>query len=225
MFKKLWLVVNSVLFLNTFLVAGELTPENLLPVHNNKDAYTPSVGFGGGVFLVAWQSGRFASGDMTKGLIPDGDMVGCRVESDGKLLDQTPFVICSAKDLQERSRIAFGGGLFLVVWQDLRNEKDWDVYAARIKPDGKLLDANGFLVAGGAHNQALPDVTWDGKNFWVVWQDFRSGDFYEVYGTRVSSEGKVLDGQEILLDSGVKDDRHCYAPSIASTGTGKVFNL
>lgn len=225
MIKKLCLVVNSVLFLNTFLLSGELTPETLLPVHNSKDAYTPSVGFGGGVFLVAWQSGRFAPGDMTKGLIPDRDIVGCRLESDGKLLEQTPFVICSAKDLQERPRIAFGNGLFLVVWQDLRNEKDWDVYAARIKPDGKLIDDNGLLVAGGAHNQALPDVTWGGKNFWVIWQDFRSGDFYEVYGTRVSPEGKVLDGQGILLDSGVKDVRHCYAPSTASAGSGRVFNL
>ena len=225
--KRSYLFVNLILLFlgGVLLVRGELSNENLLPVHHGKDAYAPSAGFGKNFFLIVWQSGRFAPGDITQGLTPDGDIVGCRVDIDGKIVDQTPFAICQAKDLQERPRIAYGNGVFLVVWQDLRNEKDWDIYGARITPEGKVLDSGGFLIIGGNHNQALPDVTWDGENFWIVWQDFRSGDFYEVYGIRVSSEGKILDREGILLDSGIKNDWHCYAPATASAGTGKSFNL
>ena len=88
--------------------------------------------------------------------------MGCRLDSSGRLLDKQPVVICAAKDLQERPRVAFGGGVFLVVWQDLRNGKDWDVYAARITLQGRVLDKDGFAVSNTRHSQALPDVSWDG---------------------------------------------------------------
>jgi len=174
--------------------AGEiLSPEASLPSTGNRDAYDPGAAFGKDVFLVAWQSGNLGEGDLREGMKYIGDLVACRVGKSGKVLDAKPFVVSGAPDLQERPRIAFGGGVFLVVWQDLRNEKDWDVYAARVTPEGKVLDADGILVAGGAHNQAVPELAWDGKNFQVVWQDFRCGNRYEVYGARVSSAGKVLE--------------------------------
>jgi hypothetical protein len=176
-----------------------LTPETFLPLADLRDAYTPGAAFGKDVFLVAWQSGNLGEGDLRKGITCAGDIVACRVDAAGKILDAKPFAICAAKDLQEKPRLAFGGGVFLVVWHDLRNEKDWDVYAARVTPEGKVLDPDGFLVAGGKHNQALPNVAWDGKNFQVVWQDARSGNRYEVYGARVSREGKVLDVEGNLL--------------------------
>jgi len=208
-------------------------PETLLPTHAERDAYTPAAAFGRDVYLVAWQSGRMGKGNMFEGLNPNGDLVACRVDKSGKALDTAPFIISNAKDLQEQPHIAFAPsvqsglkkGVFLVVWQDLRNKKDWDVYAARVTTGGKVLDPKGILVAGGAHNQALPRIAWDGKAFWVVWQDFRSGRYYEVYGGRVSIEGKALDGRGVLLESGAKSDRQCYLPATASAGGGKTFNL
>ncbi len=207
-------------------LAGEsLGPETGLPLHDGRDAYAPAVAFGKDVYLIVWQSGRMGAGDMTKGLNPIADLVACRVDKSGKALDAKPFVISSAKDLQEQPQIATGGGVFLVVWQDLRNGKDWDVYAARVDASGKTLDPDGILIAGGAHNQALPRVAWDGKVFWVAWQDFRSGGYYEVYGGRVSAEGKVLDGRGVLVASGAKANHQCYAPATASVGGGKCLNL
>jgi hypothetical protein len=110
-----------------------------------------------------------------------------------------------------------------VVWQDLRNGKDWDVYAARVSPEGKVLDPDGILVAGGAHNQAFPRVAWDGRNFQVVWQDFRSGNRYEVFGARVSPEGKPLEAAGEALASDKRYQR--YAPAVASPGEGRSFLL
>jgi len=149
-----------------------------------------------------------------------GDIVGCRVDKNGKALDAEPFVISKADDLQEAPRAAANKDTVLVVWQDLRNGKDWDVYAARVTHDGKVLDADGVLVAGGAHNQAKPDVAWDGKTFVVVWQDFRGGKMYEVFGARVNGEGRVLEPQGIGLS---KQGGSCYDPTVASSGDGKSF--
>lgn len=204
-------------------IAGELSPEKLLPLHENRDAYSPCVAFGGDTYLVAWQSGRTAPGDLREGLKFVGDIVACRVDKTGKPLDAEPFVVSGAADLQERAVSVFGGGAFLVVWQDARNGKDWDIYASRVSTEGKVLDPDGILVSGGAHNQAKPCVVWDGKSFVAVWQDYRSGKWYEVRSARVSTEGKVLDPDGAKVASG--DFYHCYAPAAASAGSGRTFVL
>ena len=209
----------------------ELSPEALLPVHDGRDAYTPAVAAGAGIFLVVWQSGRLGPGDIREGLNFNGDIVGCRVDTSGKILDEKPLVISAAPDLQERPRITFDGKNFLVVWQDLRplagsgemTGSDYDVYAARVTPEGKVLDPEGILVCGGKGNQANPRVAWDGKTFVVVWQDFRNGSFYEVYGGRVSSDGKVLDPGGVKLVAGGGVTRQRYTPAVASTGDGRSF--
>jgi len=179
----------------------------------------PAAAFCGGVFLVAWKSGHLAPGDLRKGLNYIGDIAACRLSPAGDVLDAQPLAVSSAADLQERPRIAFGGGVFLVVWHDIRNGRDWDVYAARVSPEGKALDPDGLLVCGGAHNQALPDVCWDGRAFQVAWQDYRSGRRYEVYGARVSVEGRVLDPGGRLLAT----DKPPYSrinPVLAHRGQG-----
>jgi hypothetical protein len=230
--------------------SGEPTPEVLLPLHENRDAYTPSAAFGKDVCLVVWQSGRFGEGDLRKGFegLGIGDIVGCRVDTAGKPLDAKPFVICAAKDLQEHPKVAFGKDCFLVVWHDLRpatstgrpepvegrngkdpstsSGRDWDVYAARVSPDGKVLDPDGFLVSGGANNQACPRVAFDGKDFAVVWQDFRSDKLYEAYAARVSAEGKVLDAGGVMVQAGKTGwGYHCALPAVASLGGGKSMVL
>ncbi|MBA4387397.1 MAG: hypothetical protein C0404_05410 [Verrucomicrobia bacterium] len=217
------MLVGAMLVLATgFCACGEPAPEALLPVHEDRDAYDPGSAFGNDVFLVVWQSGRLAPGDIRNGPVGIGDIVGCRVDKSGKALDAKPLVISGAKDLQERPFVTFGGGVFLVVWQDLRNGKDYDVCAARVSPDGKVLDPDGITVSGGAHNQAEPRVAWDGKTFVVVWSDFRSGDRYEVFGARVSADGKVLDQQGIPISS---DKYLARSPAVASAGNGKSMVL
>ncbi len=227
------------LLIATLTAAGSeaaegLSPEVLLPAHDGRDAYMPAAGFGNGIFLVAWQSGRTGPGDIREGLTFVGDLVACRVDGSGKILDEKPLVISAAPDLQERPRVASDGKNFLVVWQDLRNGKDsskpgpgqgYDVYAARVSAEGKVLDPDGILVCGGKGNQCNPQVAWDGKAFQVVWQDFRSGQFYEVYGGRVSAQGKALDAGGVKLAAADGGKHQRYTPDVASTGGGKSLVL
>jgi hypothetical protein len=172
-----------------------LSPETLLPAAGDRDAYWPAAACGKDNYLVVWQAGRDVPGGN------GGDIVGCRVDKSGKTLDAAPIVIGAAKDEQEQPQVAFGSGTFLVVWQDLRNGKDYDVYASRVTPEGKTLDPEGLLVSGGPKNQCLPRVVHDGKTFLVVWADQRSG-FYETWGARVTSEGKLVDAQGFTVAAG-----------------------
>jgi hypothetical protein len=196
-----------------------LVPGVVLASHNGQDAYTPAVAFGDDTYLVAWQSGRIAKGDLCSNG-PDfvAGIVAARLDSTGKVLDPDPFVVSDAADLQERPAIAFGGGVFVVVWQDLRNGKDWDVYAARVSPDGTVLDTDGILVAGLARSQGAPRVAWDGKTFVVTWMDNSAGR-YRVAAARLTLEGTVLDPKGIKLS--VHDDLDSIFPAIASSGNGK----
>lgn len=179
-----------------------LSPEILLPAYETTDAVKPVVAFGKDVYLLVWQAGRNEQ----------ADIVGLRLDKTGKLLDPKPLVISKAKDCQQRPRIAYGGGVFLVVWHDLRNGKDWDVFAARVTPEGKTLDPDGIAVGQGARNQCEPGVGWDGKNFQVLWRGFQGNvneivagpnprpDFgYFIYGGRVSANGKPIDGAGVFM--------------------------
>ena len=191
--------------------AENLSPETLLPGHELTDASKPAMAFGDGVYLLVWQTDRNEK----------ADIVGLRLDGRGTPLDPKPFIITAAPDAQECPRVAFGGGVFLVVWHDLRNGtaqpelrppggKDWDVFAARVRPDGKLLDPAGIAVADGERNQCEPGLCWDGKAFQVLWRAFEEKDStwdvnrradagYLVHGDRVSSEGQRLDGAGVFM--------------------------
>ncbi|MCX7806827.1 MAG: hypothetical protein N3A38_16820, partial [Planctomycetota bacterium] len=98
-------------------------------------------------YLVVWQHGRDFYETETS------DILAARVSADGRLLDEKPLAVCAAADSQLAPAVAFAGGVFMVVWSDLRNGKDFNIYAARVAPDGKVLDRDGFQVAGGERNQ------------------------------------------------------------------------
>jgi len=216
----------AIVVLATDARAGETpSPEAFLPSVGDKDAYTPAAAFGKESFLVVWRSGHLVKGDLREGLNFDTQMVGCRVDKSGRPLDAKPFVVSSAADLRERPQLTYGKDVFLAVWQDLRNGKDWDVYAARVSPDGKVLDPDGIAVGAGINNQAMPDVAWDGKAFQVVWMDFRCGTRYEIFGARVSPDGKLVDAQPVRIAAGKIAEEQFKNPCVAATPSagGKSF--
>jgi len=146
--------------------------------------HAPHVAFGGGVYLAVWQEGWHGEGGRAR-------IYAARVTPEGRVLDGRGIEVAPAPTgVQENPRVAFAGGVFLVVWQDLRSGKDADVLAARISPQGNVLDAKPIPIAAGPGTQALPDVAGDGRDFLVVWQSFdREAAAYEGLAVRVSPEG------------------------------------
>lgn len=176
-------------------------------------AYGPSTGSGAaaGVYLAVWQDG-----DETADSDGPGTGIYCaRISPDGKALDPKGIPVCQAKDYQLRPRVAFAhstssgqaGNVFLVVWEDYRNGADGDIYAARVTPEGKVLDPDGFPVAAiKDRNQVYVAVASNGKDFLVAWMDYWTYPTYGLAMARVSADGTVTpkDGALVIKEDDAK---------------------
>jgi len=120
---------------------------------------------------------------------------------------------------------AFGGGAHLVVWRDSREytgsgQLAW--YAARVRPDGTVLDPNGLRLA------AFPDgtwerydVAWDGEQYVIATvQGPATGPRVRVH--RVATDGSVLDPDGRVLVDVVRADSSGVGVAIASNGGGSL---
>ncbi|MFH0777302.1 MAG: hypothetical protein V2A71_01595, partial [Candidatus Eisenbacteria bacterium] len=121
-----------------------------------------------------------------------------------------------ATDHQELADAAFDGTRSLVVWMDGRLESGYDVFGARIDTAGVVLDRGGIAISCAPGFQCSPAVAFDGANYLVVWQDWRSGTERQIYGARVDTLGTVLDTAGIAISTvaGWQD-----SPAIAFDGT------
>ena len=102
---------------------------------------------------------------------------------------------------QRNPAVAFDGTNFLAVWADLRNPTpqdpfSYDIYAARITPDGSVLDVTGIPIAHNYPDEPAPDVAFDGTNFLVVWNGG------SIYGARVSPDGVRARSQPFVVGGG-----------------------
>jgi hypothetical protein len=144
---------------------------------------------GKGIYLVAWQQGRFYHQSQS------ADILAVRIDARGRVLDRQPIVVCNAVASQEQPQVAYGGGKFLVVWHDLRNGRDWDVYAARVDSDGRVLESNGFLVGGGPQNQTRPVLAPADNGFLVVWQHYDR--HYRLQASMIPAAGPTVPAQSL----------------------------
>ncbi len=176
-------------------------------VEGDTPQYAPRVAWSASakVWLVVWEDGHVSADETSRGGRAQ-DIFAARVSADGKVLDPKGIPVCIAKNFQGSPVVASDGKDFLVVWQDMRNGKDWDVSAARVSGEGKVLDADGFLVSGGEQNQCQPEVVFGGGSYYAVWLDQRDYPEYRVRGTRVSAGGQVLDAQGTEIIRAITDE-------------------
>lgn len=131
--------------------------------------------------------------------VPGGSVLGIRVSPDGTVLDgPSGFTIAgtSGGETNSSPAVAFDGANYLVVWSRYRYPAAWDISAARVSPDGAVLDQ--FPVSTAAGDPKAPSVAFDGINYLVAWST--SGDS-DVYGARLSPAGVVLDPTGIAIST------------------------
>ncbi len=119
--------------------------------------------------------------------------------------------------------VAWGRDGYLVVWQEgaaYEGPTDANIMAARVSADGKPLDPQGIVVCKAKHHQIYPKVCFDGTSFLVAWQDYRSGRDWDVYATRLSPAGQVLDPDGFPLADGPGNQVH---PTLASNGSDTLI--
>ncbi len=165
----------------------------------------PSVVIGGNNYLVTWQDGRGYS----------HDIYCSRLTHSGIVLDTNGIAISTTVNNQYSPDVAFDGTNYLVVWQDWRNGYDYDIYGCRLDHSGVILDSSAIAISIVANSQARPSVAFDGTNYFAVWEDYRNNFNYDIYGTRITQLGVVIDTNGIPI-SAAEDQQ--YHPSITFDG-------
>ncbi len=167
---------------------------------------TASVAFDGTNYLAVWEDERSST---------QRDVFGTRISQEGEILDPVGIPICTSQSVQSGVNVAWGGENYLVVWQDWR-DGNWTVYGARLDSEGNVLDPDGFFIAGGSEWALYPAVASDGDNFFVVWSHDKLETSYDIYGTRITPDGEVLDPEGILICSTYLFE---LSPAIAYNGS------
>jgi hypothetical protein len=155
--------------------AGHVIGATEFPIgRRDRTQLHPHVAFDGTNFLVVWQEslGSAAAPE-------DTGIVAARVTEAGVVLDPEGFAVAQTGKGSYQPRIAFGGGQYLVVWEDARNvvntgENQGDIYAARLSTAGVLVDgppSSGGLRVSGAISVTprQADVVFAGSEFLVSW--------------------------------------------------------
>jgi hypothetical protein len=175
-----------------------LDPGGILISTNLGEQRAPAIGFDGTNYFVVWDT--------------TSDVYGARVTQAGALLDRGGVPISTAPDVQAWPVLAFDGTNYLVAWQDGR--PGGGIYGARVNGAGTVLDPGGFAISSGS--AGAPAVAFDGANYLVTWEDGRQGvGNIDIYGTRVTTGGNVLEPDGIQISSTVGRDE---APGVAFDG-------
>src|SRR6478736_3425927 len=128
----------------------------------------PAVVFGDPNTLAVWADQRFSL-----------SVAGTRVSPGGVVLDVEEIRIAVAPGAQFAPDAGFDGQNYLVAWADERSGGR-DVYAARVAPDGTLLDPSGFPVSTGGCCRFTPAIAFGGGQYFLVWAN--PGPQTEIFG-------------------------------------------
>lgn len=149
------------------------------------------------------------------------DAYAMRLDLDGTLLDPAGFQlsVLPATNGQEDPAVASNGTDFLVAWLDDRDPTgDPRVYGMRVDSAGNVLDPSGFLIGSSSRNRRESGVlvTSNGSDYFVAWKVVQlANPLSAIYGTRVDSDGSLLDPDDILL--GPCNDS-CRTADLTSSG-------
>ncbi len=135
-----------------------------------------------------------------------------------------PGGVVIASDFTDRADLAlsYASPGYLLAWTDTRHGGSVPystIRAARISPQGIVLDAIPRVIAPGAHRQSAPSVAASAAGYLVAWSDARHLDTtdLDIRGARVSPSGTLLDVDGLSISDAPGPQ---LQPSAASTGTG-----
>jgi len=167
-------------------------------IDGNDSNRRPAVAFDGTNYLVIW----------IKYINMSYELYGAKVSTNGQVLSAFPVFADSGTDVDfnfsydSAVAVDFDGENYLAVWKGNSNSGHTNIYGSRITPDGTALDAQGISVSAASDQQSSPKLAFDGNNYFAVWNDYRNGADTQIYGTRITTEGVVLDPDGIPIKIG-----------------------
>lgn len=188
-------------------VSPELAMTYCFPPNAQK---VPAIAWNGTNYFVAWTDERNVS--------PGGpaDIYGTRITPAGKVMDPLGIGVATSSDSEAFPRVASDGSNFFVVWEQLGSSSD--IYGARVRWDGVVVDTTPIGISTGTLHEFLPDVACQGTNYLVVWEDRRNHGINQtdIYGARVTTAGGVVDTAGIQIQT---NEWGLVRPAVASDGT------
>jgi predicted lipoprotein with Yx(FWY)xxD motif len=159
-------------------------------VMNNNVAYAQidpkivSDGMGGAI--ISWT-------DYRTGIT--ADIYSQRVNSTGAVQwTATGIIICTESGDQVKSQLVSDGnnGAY-ITWQDHRNAGNTDIYAQRIASNSAITwSAAGYPICTVDNNQLAPRIVSNGNlGAIVAWQDYRSGNNFDIYEVGFNTSGII----------------------------------
>jgi len=141
----------------------------------------------------------------------NSDIYAQHVNAAGAVLwTATGVTICTSVNDQILSQIASNGsnGAY-ITWEDHRDPANSDIYVQKISSAAALTwSADGGAICSQAFDQEKPILVADGSfGTYVVWQDYRSGTSFDIYGlgfdtalpVELSSFTSTIHGKNIEL--------------------------
>jgi hypothetical protein len=183
-----------------------LDPQGIPVSSAHGDQYKPAVEFDGTNFMILWIDAR---GGAT-------DIHGSRVNSEGTVLDPRGLWLTSGEEGEWHPALVFGGGQYMVAWQQDARYENREVYVSRMSTAGRMLDPGGKPTSADANSQSWPSVASDGGSFLVVWRDDDRGSG-DIYGARVTADGTVLDPAGFAISTSQSSQ---YDPAVAFGDSG-----
>ncbi|MBX3057670.1 MAG: hypothetical protein KF770_14485 [Anaerolineae bacterium] len=134
-----------------------------------------------GAYLITWYDERNGNQDIFNRLrLADGSWGGVGMAH-------------PAPGDQEKPQIAYNpdDDEYLVVWQDYRSGKDWDIYGQRVDSNGSLIGNNLSVDATADTHQTTPQVAYGANEYLIAWQHYvdEKNTTYDVYGRVLNRDG------------------------------------
>lgn len=158
-----------------------------------------SMAYGQGVYAIVFPEPDESTGRATLNLQ--------RVSADGTLLEP-PGGHVLASYPANLADVAFGGGVFLVVYGRFVGPPDYltRIYGVLVAPDGSVVRPE-FPIATAFGPTAYPRVAHDGSVFMVAWTGTVAGgaptgsDGRDIVGRRIGTDGTLLDAANIAIST------------------------
>jgi hypothetical protein len=165
--------------------------------------HRPVVASNGVDFLVAWSD---------DGGTYDGELKAARVSQAGGV--DAPFSLGVSSYSAHYVSVASSGDDYFIVWSDARSNLA-SVYGTLVEASGSAQDPEGVLISPGITIAYDPAIAGNDSGYLVAWTDGRNGGA-EMFGTRLSSLGEVMDVENIAIATG---DVFPFESHIASNGS------
>ncbi|RKU25267.1 hypothetical protein C6497_16345 [Candidatus Poribacteria bacterium] len=207
---------KSILLLTCIFIPIAVFSEIPISIIEDGQLFPTAVSDRSGGAVIMWEDYRTGN---------DWDVYTQRINNEKTLLwDQKGVPISVADRNQRRLRMVGYDTHTIVVWNDRRRIRSWDIFAQAIDLEGKVLwETDGIPICIDDTDQSTQAILADGEGgAIIVWEDERrSSEFQDLYIQRVDSQGNILwkkDGITVF-----ESDSSQSEPILSADGLGGFY--